>query len=341
MDRREMMTAVAATAGTAFLPQISAARDRSKEGIQFDYEAIVVGGGPAGLSAALVLGRCCRKVLVCDAGEHRNRTSPSVHSFFSRDGISPSELLKIGRDQLKPYDVAFHQCRIVSARQLDKGFQVRADSGKSFTASKLILATGVKDDLPHINGLAELWGAGVYHCPYCHGWEVRGKPWAYMADQKLAVEWGIELKGWTDSLTYCSGGSSSLTNAERERLRQHGIGIREQAIERVTGEGGKIRGIDFSDGGVLDVDAFFIRAPMIPRSSLAKQLGCKLVFVPGVFSDTAETDPYGATSVAGVYVVGDASVGAPQVATAVTDGAMAAIMLNKSLFQEAPAHSSK
>lgn len=181
MDRREMMFAAAATAGMSLLPQISVAQEASEEGAQFDYDVIVVGGGPAGLSAALVLGRCCRKVLVCDAGEHRNRTSPSVHGFFSRDGISPAELLEIGRDQLKPDDVDFHHGRIVDARQLDKGFRVRADSRKTFTASKLILATGVKDDLPHIDGLSDLWGTGVYHCPYCHGWEVRGKPWAYMA----------------------------------------------------------------------------------------------------------------------------------------------------------------
>lgn len=213
MNRRDATTAVAATAiGAVWSTETSAAADTNEEASKMDYDAIVVGGGPSGLSAALVLGRSCRKVLVCDAGQPRNRTSPAVHSFFSRDGIRPVELLKIGREQLKPYDVSFHDGRVTNAQRSNPGFRVQTES--------------------------------------------------------------------------------------------------------------------------LDVEVFFIRAPVVPRSSLAKQLGCKLVSMTGVYSDTAETDQFGATSVPGVYVVGDASVGAPQVATAVTDGAMAATMINKSLVKD-------
>ncbi len=335
MNRRDATTAVAATAiGAVWSTETSAAADTNEEASKMDYDAIVVGGGPSGLSAALVLGRSCRKVLVCDAGQPRNRTSPAVHSFFSRDGIRPVELLKIGREQLKPYDVSFHDGRVTNAQRSNPGFRVQTESGETFLARNLILATGVTDDLPELEGLADLWGTGVYHCPYCHGWEVRKKPWAYMADAGLAVEWGLELQCWAGELTYCSGGTSELTDADREKLRELGIEIREQSIKRILSESNDIRGIEFTDGESLDVEAFFIRAPVVPRSSLAKQLGCKLVSMTGVYSDTAETDQFGATSVPGVYVVGDASVGAPQVTTAVTDGAMAATMINKSLVKD-------
>ncbi|MFI4874461.1 MAG: FAD-dependent oxidoreductase [Blastopirellula sp. JB062] len=335
IDRRGVLTGVAAAAiGTMFSPDASAAQDAAGATPKFQYDSIIVGGGPAGLSAALVLGRSCRKVLVCDAGEPRNQTSPAVHSFFSRDGIRPAELLKIGREQLKPYDVRLLHGRVDKAQPLNSGFSVQIDSGQTFTARKLILATGVKDDLPSISGLAELWGTGVYHCPYCHGWEVRNQPWAYMTEVKLAVEWGIELKGWTENLTYCSGDMSNLKEEDREKLRHHGISVRQQTIQQIKRAGDSGCEIEFSAGETLNVAAFFVRAPAIPRSSLAKQLGCKLVSMPNVYSDTAETDPFGATSVPGVYVVGDASVGAPQVATAVTDGLMAAVMANKSLIQE-------
>jgi thioredoxin reductase len=335
LDRRDAMAlAAVATVGLMIPATNTLAKETETKSAKFNYDAIIVGGGPSGLSAALVLGRCCRKVLVCDAGNPRNRTSPAVHGFLSRDGIAPAELLKIGRDQLRPYGVEFQSVMISSAEQLDAGFRLQTDTGKSLTTRKLIIATGVKDVLPEIPGLAELWGIGVYHCPYCHGWEARGKRWAYVADTKFAVDWGSELKGWTTDLTYCSNGSLELPNADRDLLKKRGIKIREESIEKTEGTDDSLSRVVFSNGEPLNVDALFIRAPMKQHSSLLEQLGCKLSSIKGMFIDAAETDQFGATSVTGLFVVGDASFGASQVTTAVSDGSMAAIMVNKSLIEE-------
>tara|TARA_R110002049_G_scaffold4601_5_gene32480 strand:+ start:669765 stop:670817 length:1053 start_codon:yes stop_codon:yes gene_type:complete len=342
LDRREAITlAAAATAGLVIPTTNSFAEEAALKTPEFCYDVIIVGGGPSGLSAALVLGRCCRKVLLCDAGKPRNRTSPAVHGFFSRDGIRPDELLEIGREQLQPYDVEIQDVAIAKAERLDTGFRVETGAGKQFTTRKLILATGVKDDLPEIAGLADLWGIGVYHCPYCHGWEVRDQRWAYIASANQAVDWGSELKGWTTSLTYCSNGSTELTDEIRGLLKERGIELQEQPIKRVESMNERLTGIVFTDGESLNVEAMFIRAPMIQRSELLKQLGCQLTSIKGMFTDAVKTDQFGAADVPGLYVIGDASLGAPQVATAVSDGSMAAIMVNKSLVKEGVAQSSK
>jgi thioredoxin reductase len=182
MTRREAVTLIAAaTAGVLIAGSEAHAQEKKMPPAKFDYDVVIVGGGPSGLTAALVLGRACRKVLVCDEGTPRNQTSPAVHGYFSRDGISPGELLKAGREQLKPYAVEWRYTGVTDAEKMDGGFRVEVRDGTAFTARKLILATGVTDERPDIDGLAALWGTGVLHCPYCHGWEVRNKPWGFIA----------------------------------------------------------------------------------------------------------------------------------------------------------------
>lgn len=332
INRREVLGIAAG--GSAYLmtslsPSIIKAGETAAS--KFDYDAVIVGGGPSGLSAALVLGRSCRKVLVCDEGNHRNRTSVAVHSYFSRDGINPSRLLEIGRDQLRPYDVDFEDVGVVDAANLDNGFLIQLRNGNAHTTRKLIFATGLKDELPDIEGINAQWGTGVLHCPYCHGWEVRDKPWAYITDSEQAIEWGTELLEWASTLTFCSNGPSGLTDAERSILESRGVTLREERIKRLDEVDGDLKSILFENGNEVKIEALFVRTSLSQRSSLPEKLGCVMSSDNEGFVDT---DCFGATSVSGLFIVGDASMGAPQVATAVADGALTAIMVNKAIIKE-------
>ncbi|WP_166831911.1 NAD(P)/FAD-dependent oxidoreductase [Thalassoroseus pseudoceratinae] len=334
VSRREAITLIASTLGLLITDVKVDAEELNMPVPKFDYDVVIVGGGPSGLSAALVLGRSCRKVLVCDEGTPRNHKSHAVHGYFSRDGISPEGLLKIGREQLKPYAVEWRGVRVTNAEKLDDGFRVDIGDGKSVVARKLILATGVKDKLPEIDGLPKLWGTSVRHCPYCHGWEVRGKPWAFLDRGEQAVDWGLELLGWTPNLTLCSNGPAGLSDAGHRILKDRNIEVREQKIERLESNDGALNAIVFESGRRLEVGVLFVRTVTTQRSPLPKSLGCKLESVDGALIDSVPTDMFGATSITGLYVIGDASRGASQVTTAVSEGSMAAVMVNKTLIRE-------
>lgn len=335
MNRRDAIALIAGSAAGVLIAGTAAhAEEKKMSPTKFDYDVVIVGGGPSGLTAALVLGRACRKVLVCDEGKPRNHSSPAVHGYFSRDGISPAELLQAGREQLKPYAVELKDVGATDATIVDGGFRVELRDGKMVTARKLILATGVTDERPDIEGLSALWGTGVLHCPYCHGWEVRGKPWGFIAPSEQAVEWGIELLGWTSKLTLCTNGPSKLSDAGHRTLMNRGIVVREEKIKQLDGENGELKAVVFDSGERLEFTALFVRTTMVQRSPLPKTLGCKVTSMEGGFRDAVEVDQFGATSVPGLYVVGDASRGMPQVATAVADSSLAAVMANKALIND-------
>lgn len=211
------------------------------------FDAIIIGGGPAGLSAALILGRSLKRILVIDSGKPRNAVSHSDNGFLSRDGIAPLELLQIGREQLAKYDsVKFHSGKVINAQHLDSsatqighnGFEVMIDNGDRFTARKLLLATGVKDILPDIDGFTELWGTDVFHCPYCHGWEVRDKSLAIYGKGATGVEQAMMLTGWSRDLILFSDGDAGLNDEQRQKLVKWGIEICEEKVVRLERENG-------------------------------------------------------------------------------------------------------
>jgi thioredoxin reductase len=293
------------------------------------FDAIVVGGGVAGLSAALLLGRACKRVLVCDAGKPRNQVAHAAHSYFSRDGIAPAELLHIGREQLQPYDVEIRQGEVVDAERLGDRFQVTLGNGEQFIGRKLLLATGMKDTLPSIEGFAELWGDSVFHCPYCHGWEVRDQPLAIYGKGEMAFEQAFMLTGWSRDLVLCSDGAAELSDEQRQKLMDWGIQIREEKIARLDHKDGELTGIVFANNEVLPRRGILLHPQPHQHSHLAAKLGCQLGS-----NDIVEVNDFKQTSVAGVYAVGDASSPLSQISWAVASGMLAASFVNRALIEE-------
>jgi thioredoxin reductase len=295
------------------------------------YDAIVVGGGPAGLSAALLLGRSRRTVLVCDTGEARNAASHASHSFLTRDGTPPLELRRLGSEQLATYPgVELTSSTVVDACAEDDHFVTIHADGRRVAARKLVLATGVRDELPAIEGLEALWGRSVFHCPYCDGWEVRDQPLAVYPntdDPALVMQAALLIRQWSRDLILLTNGPAPLDDESRSRLALFGITLREEPIVRVEGEDGTLKQIVFASGDTLSRRAIFVRPRQAPRNELAVRLGCELSDDPP-FPGLIRVDASGQTTVQGVYAAGDVVTPIQQVATAVSSGAVAGAMAN-------------
>ena len=297
------------------------------------YDVLIAGGGPAGLSAALLLGRSRRSTLVCDGREPRNGAAPASHSFLTRDGTPPLELRRIGREQLSPYaSVELANTEILDVVAADGRFEATLGDGRRIAARKVILATGVRDELPAIEGLAELWGGDVFHCPYCHGWEVRDRPLAVLPNSAPPdIVWHMVtlIRNWSRDVVLLTNGADDPGAEDRERLNALNVGLREEPIARLEQEDGRLASIVFADGSALPRGGVFVRPVQRPRNELAVRLGCELNddAIPGLI----RVDPIWQTTVPGVYAVGDVSTPMQQVATAVSSGATAGAMANHAL----------
>ena len=292
------------------------------------HEVIIVGGGAAGLSAALVLGRACRRTLVLDTGEPRNAPSPASHGVFTRDGVPPAELLREARAQLAPYaGVTLCDSGAVAARPLDGGFEVELENGQRARARRLLLAVGVRDELPAIEGLQPFWGTRVLHCPYCHGWEVRDQPLAVHLSDRSSVPLMTLLLGWTRDLLVCAEAAAGLSSEERDLLARRNVALVEARLTRVGAWNDGLR-LEFADGRVESRRALFLRPPHTVRSPLPGQLGCELTE-----AGYLRVGPDQQTSVPGVYAAGDAAGPLHQVLTAAASGQQAAMALNRDLAE--------
>ena len=294
------------------------------------YDVVIVGGGPAGLSAALMLGRCRRPVLVCDAGTPRNARSTALHGFLTRDGIEPTDLLRLGREELSRYpSLDLCPVAVIDASRDGRLFQVILADGSRAACKRLLLATGVEDELPEIEGLLPLYGRSVFHCPYCDAWEVRDQPLAVYGKDGAGYGLSLGLTVWSRDIVLCTDGPAALLGKERERLARHGIGLCEDAIDRLEGEDGMLRRIVFTGGGALERRAMFFDTGQHQRSDLPARLGCE-------FNDegTVRADEHEATNVPGLYVAGDASRRAQFAIVAAAEGAQAAEAIHESLVRE-------
>jgi thioredoxin reductase len=290
------------------------------------YDVVVVGGGAAGLSAALVLGRARRRVAVVDGGAPRNSAAARMHGFLSRDGMPPADLLSVGRDEAAAYGVEFVSGHVVS---IEPGFSVALADGEALRARRLLLATGAIDELPPIPGLRDRWGKDFLHCPYCHGWEVRDQPLGVLGTSTASVEHAQLIRQWSDDLIFFAH-THDLSDGERAQLETRGIRVVEGEVRGLVVEDDRLRGVVLGDGRTVERTALFVRPEIRPRlAGLLAHLGCETDDLGFVRVDTA-----GRTSAPGVWAAGNAANPRAQVITAAGEGSAAAISINADLVDE-------
>ena len=289
-------------------------------------DVIVVGGGPAGLSAALVLGRCRRRVLVCDAGKPRNAAAQAIHGYLSRDCVAPSELLRIARDELRPYGVELRHVTVTDVIPTGEIFEVHLETGERLVTRTVLVATGVRDDVPEIDGLEACYGITVHHCPYCDGWEERDRAIAVIGHGTSAAGLALSLKTWSDRVVICSNGRARIGARHRRQLGEQEIGVIEGRIERLDHVDGHVRRLIMRTGEDVPCEAVFFATGQRPQWDVPRRLGCEMTR-----KGTVKTDHLGQTCVPGLYVVGDASRDVQFVIVAAAEGAKAAVAINKAL----------
>jgi thioredoxin reductase len=292
-------------------------------------DVAIVGGGPAGLSAALILGRCCRTVVVIDADQHRNRKARAVHGYPTRDGASPADLLEASRSELAKYSEVRLLDGIVRDVVGSRGaFEVRTADDAVFLARRVLLATGVVDVVPGIEGLDEMFGISVHHCPHCDGYEYRGGPIGVYGQAGPGVEAVLAMLAWSDDVVLFTDGRA-LSPEDRWSCEEQGVTVREERVVRLEGHDGRLGRIVLADGSAVPRACLFLVAGQREQSDLAKLVGCE-INADGV----VVTDAHAVTSVPGIYAAGDTAVGEQMVVVAAAQGAQAGTKIHVSLWDE-------
>ncbi|OBC17195.1 methyltransferase [Mycobacterium sp. 852013-50091_SCH5140682] len=295
------------------------------------WDCVIVGGGAAGLSAALVLGRARRRTLLIDAGAQSNSSAHGIGGLLGHDGRPPAELYAAGRAELAAYPTV--ELRTGEVVRGEPGFVLELADGSQERARTVLLATGMEYRPPKLAGLEELWGNSVFHCPFCHGWEVRDQPLAVIAQGDRAVHSALLLRGWTDDLVVLTDGPSGLDEAQVKQLDAAGVSVDERAIARLVADGDALAAVEFADGTRLARRGALVASTLHQRSPLAAQLGA--VSAPGqVAADALVVDGFCRTSVPGLFAAGDLSAQMPQVAAAVASGSQAGAAVVQSLLGE-------
>lgn len=295
------------------------------------FDAIIVGGGPAGLNAALMLGRARKKAVVLDEGRPRNAVTREAHGFLTRDGIPPGELRRLAKEQIARYPgITFIEDTAQSVTGKDGDFQIATAQGLTLRSKKLLFAVGMKDRPLNIPGLPEVYGKSAFVCPYCDGWELRDEPLVIITRGAEAMHFIPLISGWTDRFTLCTNGPDGLTDAEREDLRRHGVPFHDAPIRSIESEEGIVRQVVLEDGTAIPCRGIFFRPDLTIGSDLPQTLGCQVTEAGSVI-----VDEFGKTNVPGVFSAGDAVTMRHQAIAAASSGAMAAAALNNELNLEA------
>jgi len=298
------------------------------------YDVVIVGGGAAGLSAALVLGRARRRVAVIDAGAPRNAPAAHMHGFLSRDGLPPHDLLAIGRTEVESYGGRLIDGRVTGINK-GTGFRISLADGAALRARRILIATGLRDELPEIPGVLERWGRDLLHCPYCHGYEVRDQPIAVLGGTPDAVAHAHLVRQWSADVVLFPH-TDTLTADLRHQLTARAIGVVDGPVRRLVVADDRLTGVELEDGHVIPRVAVFVRPQFVPRNDLLLTLGCAVDDRGWVVTDAA-----GRTSTPGVWVAGNAANPRAQVITAAGEGSAAAIAINADLVDDDIRHATQ
>ena len=295
------------------------------------YDCAIIGGGPAGLNAALVLGRSRRKTLLFDDDNGRNLVTRESHGFITRDGIEPEEFKRLGREDIAKYDcVEIKEQRIVSVNRItETHYELVTENGDIFHSIKIIIAAGLKEEQPNIPDIEKFYGTSLFSCPYCDGWELRDQPLAVIADKQV-FELAKKIYTWSRDLIVFTNGEGRLEEEDKQKLLRKGIKVVEDIIDGLEGDNGQLRSVRLEDGTLIDRVGGFVTPLWSHATPFAKELGCKLSEHGGIL-----TDGYGRTNVWNVYAAGDASLIVPsQLVIAAGEGSAAAIGVNGDLVNE-------
>lgn len=295
------------------------------------FDVAIIGGGPAGLNAALVLGRARKKVVLIDDGRPRNAVTREVHGFLTRDGIRPSEFRRIAKEEISAYpSVSFVTDTALSIAGTDVQFQIETEQGRTFASKKVLFAVGMKDQPLDIPGLAEVYGKSAFVCPYCDGWELRDQPLVIITKGTELMHFAPLISGWTNRFTVCTNGPDELTDAEREEFLRNQVPLFDSPIRHIDSSDGIVRQVVLEDGKTVPCRGIFFKPELVTGSELPRMIGCEITEWGAVV-----VDDFGKTNVPGVYSAGDAASRMHQAIAAASMGAFIAAVINNELNTEA------
>jgi thioredoxin reductase len=294
------------------------------------FDVIIVGGSYSGLAAGMALGRALKKVLIIDGGKPCNRQTPYSHNFITHDGDTPTEIAALANLQVRNYNtIKFFDGLATSGAKTENGFEISVASGETFTAKKLIFATGIRDVMPDIEGFAACWGISVLHCPYCHGYEVRHEKTGLLGNGDFGFDLAKLISNWTNDLTLFTNGTSTLTVEQIAKLEKHQIKIIEKKIERFEHNNGHLKKVIFQDGTTSNLTAMYAPTTFEQHCKIPESLGCELTDEGYIKIDTFQE-----TTVKGVYACGDNATRMRTVANAVAMGTSAGMTVSKKMIFE-------